>query len=201
MASRLRRWALRMPPLLALTLMGCAATHQGGPSNTPSSGGAAPTPAFPWGGGGAKIGYIRSDVISQRLPEYRDADNTLNAENNQWQAEAARMESDIKTKEAEIEELKLILTPERRKDLEEALNKMRKELAAYRQNTWYDENSRYLKRRKELMAPIDARVNDAIWKVAESAGVDIVLDTVAGNVVYAKPALDLTDRVLEELQK
>jgi len=187
--------------LSLLLLAGCAATGQvGGTAGgaTPAQPVAAP---FPWSSGGAKIGYVRTDLISQRLAEYRDADNRLKSENQDWQAEVARMESDVKAKETEFEEIRLILTPERKRELEENLVKMRKELASFRQQTWYDENSKYLKRRKELMEPIDARVNDAIWKVAEAAGVDIVFDTVAGNVVYAKPALDLTEKVLEELQK
>jgi len=190
--------------LFALALIsGCAASGQGGAAGgTTSSGTPAAPGGFPWSSGnGAKIGYIRSDIISQKNIDYRDADNTLKAENNEWLAEATRMESEIKTKEGELEELKLILTPERRKELEDELAKARKDLASYRQSTWYDENSKYLKRRKELMDPIDARVNDAIWKVAEAEGVDIVLDTVAGNVVYAKPTLDLTDKVIEELTR
>jgi len=181
---------------------GCAAPRQSGSPNAAAPGTTTAPSAFPWtSSGGVKIGYIRSDVISQKHIDYRDADNTLKSENSEWQAEAARMEADIKTKEGELEELRLILTPERRKELEDVLAKARKELATYRQSTWYDENSKYLKRRKELMDPIDARVNDAIWKVADAQGVDIVLDTVAGNVVYAKPTLDLTDKVLEELQR
>ena len=70
----------------------------------------------------------------------------------------------------------------------------------FRQQTWYDENSTYVKRRREIMEPIDARVNDAIWVVAEMENMDMIFDTVAGNIVYVKPAFDLTEKVLEELE-
>jgi len=51
------------------------------------------------------------------------------------------------------------------------------------------------------MEPIDARVNDAIWRICEQKDLDIVFDTVAGNIVYVKPGLDITEDVLEELQR
>jgi outer membrane protein len=197
------RWRSILP-VLALAalggLVGCAGTAPAGGASGAGGGGSSPA-VLPWSSNGGKIAYVRSDVISQRLADYRDADNTLKSENSQWLSDASKMEADIHTKEAELDELRLILTPERRKDLEDALDKARKDLQKYRQDTWYDEESKYIKRRKELMEPVDAKVNDAIYKVAEAQGLDIVLDTVAGNVVYAKPGLDLTDKVLEELQK
>jgi outer membrane protein len=187
--------------LIAWLFVGCApgaANNSPGGAATQGGGGGS---ILPWSSGGVKIGYFRSDVISQRLPEYRDADNALKSDNNKWTSEAERRDTELKSKEAQLEELKLILSAERRKQLEEEIAKGRKDLQQFRQKTWYDEDSDYLKRRKELMSSIDARVNDAIYKVAEAKGLDIVFDTVAGNVVYAKPGLDITEAVLEELQR
>lgn len=198
-----RRLALNLLSLgiVGSLLGGCAGTT---PSAAPSGGNAgaqAPSLSKLFQSNGAKVAYVRSDVIAQRLPEYRDVDNTLKTENAQWLADADKMEADVKSKEAEMDELKLILSADRRKELESGLDKARKDLQKYRQDTWYSDNSRYLKRRKELMEPVDARVNDAIYKVSESLGLDMVFDTVAGNVVYSKQGLDITDKVLEELQR
>jgi outer membrane protein len=151
--------------------------------------------------GGLKVGYIRSDVIMEKYPDYRDVENTLSADNERWQSEAEAMERDIAKHESDLEELRLILSPEKRKEKEDELVESRRNLQRYRQETWYEEKSSYMKRRAELMEPVNARVNDAIWKAAESLGLDVVFDTVSGNIVYAKPALDITDAVLEELGK
>jgi len=160
---------------LVTLLTGCTA-QQGGTSSGRSSG-----TLLPWKSSGLKVGYIRSDVITKRHAEYRDADNTLRSDNRKWLSDAERMESDIADKEEELEELSLILSPERKKQIEEEITEARKELQKFRHETWYDENSLYIKRRRELMEPIDTRVNDAIWKVAEREGFDIVFDTIAGN--------------------
>lgn len=182
--------------ILALGLLaGCAGTGPGA-SGEGSSG-----PKLPWSSGGLKIGYIRSDVVMQRYPDYRDVENTLRAENRKWINDAENMEQAILRKEAELEELSLILSEERKNQLIEEIAKERQALHKFRHDTWYAENSEYMKRRRELMEPIDAMVNDAIWRVAEDQGLDLVFDTIAGNIVYVKPGNDITDLVLEELQR
>jgi len=176
-------------------LMGCAAPNQG------TDGGSGSGSVLPWRSSGLKIGYIRSDEITKKYGEYKDADNALRRENQEWLDQVEKMETDIATKKQELEELRLILSPERKEQLESELVAVKKELQKFKHETWYDENSTYVKRRMELMEPIDARVNDAIWKVAEAEGIDVVFDTVAGNIVFVKPEFDLTEKVLEELEE
>ncbi|MFN3820855.1 MAG: OmpH family outer membrane protein, partial [bacterium] len=78
----------------------------GGCAGSAPSSGRESSPILPWGGGGTKIGYIRSDVIMQKLPEYRDAENTLQRENEGWLKEAENLESQIRIKESQLEELR-----------------------------------------------------------------------------------------------
>jgi len=173
----------------------CASTSPGSGAEGSSA------PILPWQSSGLKVGYIRSDIISDKYPDYRDADVELRHDNRRWLEEAEEMEQEIRHKETELDDLALILSDERKKELEDNIVEARRDLQKFRHNTWYDENSNYIQRRRELMEPIDARVNDAIWKVAEEKKLDIVFDTVAGNIVYVKPGLDITQDVLEELTK
>ncbi len=186
--------------LTALLIAGCAGSAppvEGQDENTP---GAKSGPILPWSSGDLRIGYIRSDEISQKYADYRDADNQLKSENREWVKESEKLEKNISELESEMDELGLILSPERQKELEKKITDARREMQKFRQQTWYDENSTYVKRRREIMEPIDARVNDAIWVVAEMENMDMIFDTVAGNIVYVKPAFDLTEKVLEELE-
>ncbi|MFH0765867.1 MAG: OmpH family outer membrane protein [Calditrichota bacterium] len=185
-------------PFIALTLSSCAPTSRG---RTSGEDGAKTGPTLPWASSGVKIGYVRSDEIMKKYPEYADAERSLRADNSKWQSEADRMQSDVQKMENEREELKLILSEERRKQLDDDISRKRQDLQKFRQDTWYSDNSSYVKRRRELIDPIDARVNDAIWKVAEAKGLDVVFDAMAGNIVYVKPGLDITALVLEELER
>jgi len=178
-------------------IAGCSSTKPGvgDGSAQPSSSG------FPWSKSGLRMGYVRSDVISEQYRDYQDADNALQSENRKWLSEVEDMERDISDKENDLEELSLILSEDQKKQLEQDLVEDRKELQRFKHETWYDENSQYMKRRREIMEPIDARVNDAIWMVAEREELDVVFDTISGNIVYVKPEYDITKLVLEELQE
>lgn len=177
-------------------LAGCAGTGGQGSRDGGGSGS-----GFPWSSSRLKIGYIRSDMITQRYRDYQDADNALQTENRKWLNEVEDMKREITKKETDLEELSLILSDEQKKQLEDELVEGRKALQRFQHETWYDENSQYIKKRRELMEPIDARVNDAIWRIAEDEGFDLIFDTIAGNIVYVKPEFDITEKVLEELQE
>ncbi len=188
--------------LVAALFTGCAGNAPQRQQATQAGGGEQPSVSIlPWQSGNLKIGYIRSDLISQEYPDYRDADLTLRNENRKWLQDVDEMEKNIQTKEQELEDLALILSEEQRATMVKEIQSARELLFKFRNDTWYDEDSDYVKRRKELMEPIDARVNDVIYIVAEEKGLDLVFDTVAGNIVYAKQGLDITTAVLEELKK
>lgn len=180
-----------------LMINGCAPAPAGGPGEQKTSSGS----LLPWQSSGLKVGYIRSDAIQEKYPEYRDADVALKNENRKWLEKVDELEGKIRSTESELKDLALILSDQRKKEMSDEVAKSRKDLQKFREDTWYKENSEYVKRRKELMEPIDARVNDAIWRICESKGLDIVFDAVAGNIVYVKPGLDITEEVLEELKK
>ncbi len=186
--------------LALLLLTSCAGTAVQN-SGVDSAGKSKSSTVLPWQSGTLKVGYIRSDIINRDYPEYRDADNELLTQNRKWVQEADRLEREILKMEREHEELSLILSEEKRLEIAAEIKSKRKELQKFKNDTWYDDNSNYVQRRREVMEPIDARVNDAIWKVAADKDLDMVFDTIAGNVVYVKPSLDITEHVLEELSR
>lgn len=187
--------------LAAILFVGCAGNAPQRQRSNQAGGQQSSATVLPWQSGNLKVGYIRSDLISQEYPDYRDADLTLRNENRKWLQDAAEMEKNVQVKEQELEDLALILSEEQRAKMVKEIQSAREALFKFRNDTWYDEDSNYVKRRKELMEPIDARVNDVIYIVAEEKGLDLVFDSVAGNIVYAKPGLDITTAVLEELKK
>jgi outer membrane protein len=57
------------------------------------------------------------------------------------------------------------------------------------------------RRNEELTKPIVQAIEAAAKKVAEKEGFDLLLDSSAGIVVYSKPEIDLTDKVLQALEE
>ena len=53
----------------------------------------------------------------------------------------------------------------------------------------------------QLMAPIYGKIDDAIQKVGKEEGYDYIFNVVSGGIVYALPQYDVTDLVIQELEK
>lgn len=52
---------------------------------------------------------------------------------------------------------------------------------------------------QQELLPLQQKAQDAVQKIAEKAGIDIVLST--NSVIYVKDALDISDKVISELNK
>jgi outer membrane protein len=58
-----------------------------------------------------------------------------------------------------------------------------------------------LVKNEELMKPVVEKINKIIEKIAKDENFDFIFDIRMGGIVFAKPAYDLTDRVLAQLAK
>ena len=52
-----------------------------------------------------------------------------------------------------------------------------------------------------MTKPILDKINLVLEKIATEENIIMIFDSVNGNIAYAKKSLDLTDLVLEELDK
>lgn len=53
----------------------------------------------------------------------------------------------------------------------------------------------------ELTRPIIDKINKLIAKIGEEEGYDFIFDASSGALVHALPKYDITDRIIEELNK
>ena len=94
-----------------------------------------------------------------------------------------------------------IVVSEQRKEEKLALiEKKKRELQQYAEQI-FGEDGTALQREAELLQPIIEKINNIIKEIAIEENYTIIFDTVAGNVVYGKPELDITDKVLERLKE
>ena len=54
---------------------------------------------------------------------------------------------------------------------------------------------------RAVASPINNRINEILNRIGDDEEYDFIFDANQGNIVYAKDDFDLTDRILEELQK
>jgi outer membrane protein len=148
-----------------------------------------------------KIGYIDSQRIFAEFRETQEAEKVYKREVEQWKAEAAAMEQEITKLQEELRAQSLMLSEEKQKEKKLEIDRKLEEYQRFVAETFGEEGIA-AKRNRELTQPIVERINKILETL--SAGPDgfaIVFDVANANIVYAKKELDLTEKVLEELNK
>jgi len=151
---------------------------------------------------GLKMGYIDSRKILATYKEALDAQKKLDDLNAQWEREARTMQQELKDLEDQLEKQSLLLSDEKKQEkLQEIQNKYIK-FQQFQQEKWGQPSGEFFKRQQELMGPVIDKINTVIDKIGEAEKFDYIFDTINANIVYVNPKQpDLTDRVLEELNK
>ncbi|KPJ54481.1 hypothetical protein AMJ39_00185 [candidate division TA06 bacterium DG_24] len=152
------------------------------------------------GGEEVKIGYIDSGRIFTEYRGTADIETQLNEELRSWQGEERTRLGEIEQLEAQLESQRLMLSDESQRTKQTEIDRKRREYQEYVQGVW-GPGGLLEQRNIELTQPIIERINVAIEKIASAEHYTMVLDIADGFVVYAVPGLDVTDKVIEELNR
>jgi outer membrane protein len=146
-----------------------------------------------------KVGYVDTQALLERMPEYKAAEQEIERLTQQWQKEIEDIYARVEQLFQQYREQEPLMSPEmkrRKQDEIEAEERKARELQRKR----FGPNGDLFKQREEKMKPILDRLNQAIQAVAQEKKFSIVLDRSAGtNILYAEPAYDLTDAVAAKL--
>lgn len=148
-----------------------------------------------------KIGYINSEKILNDLQDYKDARQLLREEEEKYERQALQMELDIKNLEDEIEAQSLMWSEEKKREKQQEYQNLYLQYQQFLQDIWEPSKGKLYQRNLELSKPIIDRVQDVITKIGDEEDYDFIIDAGVGNLVFAKPEYDITERVLEELSK
>jgi outer membrane protein len=148
-----------------------------------------------------KVGYINSDVILVKYEGAKEAADRLNKEVAKWEQEASKRQNELKTLKDQIDKQSLLLSTERKKELEDSLQQKYTQYQQFLQDKFGQKGEAYSKN-EELSKPIVEKVNKIIERIAKEENYDFIFDARAGALVYANAQkYDLTDRVLMLLNK
>ncbi|MDD4856492.1 MAG: OmpH family outer membrane protein [Candidatus Krumholzibacteria bacterium] len=147
-----------------------------------------------------KLGYIDTAKIFAEYKETVDAEAVYKKEVDTWKKKASDMEAELAKMREEIQSQSLMLSEEKQAEKKLLFDKKLKEYNQYMSDVFGDDGQA-AKRNKELTQPIVEKINAVIAKIAEDEGYTVIFDAAQGNIVYAKKTIDLTDRVMDELNK
>lgn len=147
-----------------------------------------------------KFGFVNSQRIRTEYKEFADAQDKFDKDVAMWQVELDSMKAEVDSLEGELDKQSLLLSDERKKE-KEALIKNKKLKYKQYSTEVLGPDGKIERRNAELVKPIYDKVMLVLEKIARDGNYTFIFDSVGGNIAYADKKLDLTDKVLEELNK
>ncbi len=147
-----------------------------------------------------KYCIVDSEKIFKSLDEYNKAMTTLDELGKAYQTEVDNKYKSIESLYNSYIAQKESLSASSRASIEQQILQKEEEVQKYQQEV-FGENGALLKKRVELIEPIQTKVFGAIEKYAKDNGFDTVLDKASNaSILYFNSAIDHTAQVIEALK-
>jgi outer membrane protein len=150
------------------------------------------------GGGGTKLAYVNTQAILKQTPGYVQAESTFTKEVETYRGEVQKLQASLDSAASDFEQQSVMLSPTqrtaKRKELQGQQEKLEKRTQELQQ--------RAATRERELLDPIQTKVNSVIEGVRAAGNYAMIFDVSAPNsgIVTADKSLDLTQRVIQQLK-
>jgi outer membrane protein len=147
-----------------------------------------------------KIGYIDSDKVVNGYKGMSALKEQYNKLVGEWEGEAQTKKAEIETLKNELANQEAMLSEETKKKKRNEIKQKESEYEEFLKEVW-GENGKAQQKHEELLRPLIEEVSNVMEKIGEEEGYTIIFDISEGNIVYVKAGLDLTERVLLEINK
>jgi len=147
-----------------------------------------------------KLAYVNVDRLMSEAKDVLEAKRIFDSESEEWKTEIETLQNELQQLASQFEKKKLILSEQGKKDAATTIASREEEYNRKVQE-YFGETGLAAVRNAELLSPILDRINSVIEEVSIDDNIDMVLDIASGNVLYAKDHLDITDLVLDKLNK
>ncbi|MCH7761247.1 OmpH family outer membrane protein [candidate division TA06 bacterium] len=147
-----------------------------------------------------KVGYIDSEIIFQRYQGSSELKRQLEEDLKEWEEILIEKKKEIEELSTELESQRLMLSDEARTKKVQILRLNERKYENFVTEI-YGPEGKARKREKELTQPLLEKINRILVQISEEEGYVLIFDLTEGGIVYGRPGLDLTERVLEELNQ
>ncbi len=149
-----------------------------------------------------KIAYINSSKILASNKDALDVQKKIDELNRQWEKEGLDMQKEMEDLRDQFDSQSLLLSESKKAEKAQEIQNLYVKIQQFQQEKWAPGTGAIYKKQEELMAPVLEKINAVIKKIGDEEKYDYIIDTVAGNILYASESQqDLTEKVLAELEK
>jgi outer membrane protein len=148
--------------------------------------------------GGSKVAYVNTQAILKQTPGYVKAESTFTKELETYRVEVQKLQASLDSAASDFDQQSVMLSPTqrgaKRKDLQGQQQKLEQRTQELQQ--------RAATRERELLDPIQSKVNSVIEGIRAAGNYAIIFDVSAPNngIVTADKSIDLTQRVIQQLK-
>lgn len=147
-----------------------------------------------------KFGYIDSEYILNKHPDYKVIQKELEIVSSQWKKEAQNLDKEIKDLTVQLKAEEVLLTEEMYQQRLEQINLKKKESQEFNSRV-FGIDGQYFQKQAELMQPLQSKIYDAIERMTRRNNLGMLFDKAAAPsaIIYTDPRHDYSEFVLEEL--
>lgn len=146
-----------------------------------------------------KFALIDMEYVLRNVPAYEMANEQLNQVSQRWEKEVNELAKEAETMYKNYQSDMVFLTDDQKKKREEEIVAKEKEVTDMRYKYFGPEGELY-KKRQSLMKPIQEDVYNAVKKVSEERGYQVIFDRASSqSIVFASPRIDVSNEVLAKL--
>lgn len=147
-----------------------------------------------------KIGYADLNFIIDNYRTAQEAKAAYEAELAKFRKKADSLKQLYERAQQELDDQKLILSEGGLSAKLIEIKQLKKQYEDYLNEVW-GKSGRAERKNRELIGPILQNIQNVVKKLAMKEGFTLILDASESKIVYAQPDLDITMRVLAELNK
>ncbi len=150
---------------------------------------------------GQKIGYVNSQSIFAQNEDARLAHADVEKEAKRLQVEYENKAITLDSLMRDYQKLEMMLTDDMKSERQKEINSLGAELENFQMKYFGQPDGEIFIMLQERMAPINSLMQSAIEKVAAENSYDYVLDFSQGFILYKLDSHDLTQLVIDKMNK
>ncbi|HPF09011.1 MAG: OmpH family outer membrane protein [Candidatus Cloacimonetes bacterium] len=147
-----------------------------------------------------KLGYVNTDRILIDSNEATEISRLFQLDRQNWTNQIRALDDEIQQMERDFEIRKLSVSEATKRDMQGKIDAKKAE-AGQLLEQYFGEGGTAEQRYRELIDPLTKKIHDIITKIAADENYTMILDVSMGVVLYATPSIDITEQVLQELNK
>ncbi len=147
-----------------------------------------------------RVGYVDYDQVIAKDEAAVQAKGEMDTVRLGFEAKAESLQADYEQAKGEYESQQLTLSEEGKRAKNAEVEQRRRRYDSYIADV-YGKGGLIDQRYKELIAPIVGKIDSAVGTLALDEGFALVLDASKSGIVYADAGLDLTQLIIEELNR